>query len=57
VWAAVAHHSKPGIPQQMHPIMAHVTSSLEIGVLGLTHPEYSNAGREAGVRTHPHRAF
>jgi hypothetical protein len=37
--------------------MAHVTSSLEIGVLGLTHPEYSDAGREAGVRTHPHRAF
>jgi hypothetical protein len=56
VWAAVALHTTPGIPQYMHPVVALVTAGVEMDVLGLTYPEYSEAEREAVVREHPRPA-
>ena len=53
VWTAIALHTTPGIPQHMHPIVALVTAGVEMDVLGLTYPEYSDVEREAVVRTHP----
>ncbi len=53
VWAAIALHTTPGIPQHMHPVIALVTAGVEMDVLGLTYPEYSQVEREAVVRQHP----
>jgi hypothetical protein len=53
VWTAIALHTTPGIPQHMHPVVALVTAGVEMDVLGLTYPEYSDAEREAIVRAHP----
>src|ERR1700724_2686884 len=47
VWAAIALHTTPGIPQYMHPVVALVTAGVEMDVLGLTYPAYSEAEREA----------
>lgn len=53
VWASIALHTTPGIPQHMHPVIALVTAGVEMDVLGLTYPEYSDAEREAVVHAHP----
>lgn len=53
VWAAIALHTTPGIPQHMHPVIALVTAGVEMDVLGLTYREYSDAEREAVVHAHP----
>jgi hypothetical protein len=53
VWTAIALHTTPGIPRYMHPVVALVTAGVEMDVLGLTYPEYSQAEREAVVRAHP----
>jgi len=53
VWAAIALHTTPGIPQHMHPVVALVTAGVEMDVLGLTYDQYSHAAREAIVEAHP----
>jgi hypothetical protein len=53
VWTAIALHTTPGVPVHMHPIVALVTAGVEMDVLGLTYPEYSDAEREAVVHAHP----
>ncbi|MFF7710366.1 HD domain-containing protein [Pseudomonas sp. NPDC007930] len=53
VWTAIALHTTPGIPQHMHPVVALVTAGVEMDVLGLTYPQYSDAEREAIVAAHP----
>ena len=53
VWTAIALHTTPGIPQHMHPVVALVTAGVEMDVLGLTYPDYSDAERNAVVRAHP----
>src|ERR1700709_2142426 len=53
VWTAIALHTTPGIPQHMHPVAALLTAGVEMDVLGLGHPDYSDAEREAVVRAHP----
>jgi HD domain len=53
VWTAIALHTTPGIPQHMHPVVALVTAGVEMDVLGLTYPEYSDEEREAVVHAHP----
>lgn len=35
VWAAIALHTTPGIPQYMHPVVALVTAGVELDVLGI----------------------
>jgi len=53
VWTAIALHTTPGIPQHMHPVVALVTAGVEMDVLGLTYPQYSDAERDAIVSAHP----
>ena len=53
VWIAIALHTTPGIPQHMYPVVALVTAGVEMDVLGMAYPEYSDAEREAVVRAHP----
>src|SRR5260370_8641413 len=53
VWTEIALHTTPGIPQQMHPVVALVTAGVEMDVLGLTYPQYSDVEREAVVKIHP----
>jgi hypothetical protein len=53
VWTSIALHTTPGIPQHMHPVVALVTAGVEMDVLGLTYPQYSDAQREAIVKAHP----
>jgi hypothetical protein len=53
VWTAIALHTTPGIPQHMHPVVALVTAGVEMDVLGLTYPEYSEAERTQVVHAHP----
>jgi hypothetical protein len=53
VWTAIALHTTPGIPQHMHPVVALVTAGVEMDVLGLTYPEYSDTEREMVVHAHP----
>ncbi len=53
VWAAIALHTTPGIPQHMHPVIALVTAGVEMDVLGLTYGDYAAEVREAVVRAYP----
>jgi hypothetical protein len=53
VWTAIALHTTPGIPQHMHPVVALVTAGVEMDVLGLAYPEFSDAERNAVVRAYP----
>src|SRR5580698_4245990 len=53
VWTAIALHTTPGIPQHMHPVIALVTAGVEMDVLGMTYPDYSEAEREAVVKAYP----
>lgn len=56
VWASIALHTTPGIPEHMHPVIALVTAGVEMDVLGLTYDQYSDAEREAVVAAHPRSA-
>ncbi len=56
VWTAIALHTTPGIPQHMHPVVALVTAGVEMDVLGLTYPQYSDAERDAIVSAYPRSA-
>jgi len=53
VWTAIALHTTPGIPQHMHPVIALVTAGVEMDVLGIAYPEFSDAQRKAVVQAHP----
>src|ERR1700676_4493368 len=53
VWAAIALHTTPGIPQYMHPVVALLTNGVEMDVLGIAYPEFSDADREAIVAAYP----
>src|ERR1700744_1237333 len=53
VWTAIALHTTPGVPQYMHPVVALVTAGVEMDVLGLTYPQYSDEVRNAVVTEYP----
>lgn len=53
VWAAIALHTTPGIPQHMHPVIALVTAGVEMDVLGIAYGDYADDVREAVVSAHP----
>ncbi len=56
VWTAIALHTTPGIPQHMHPVVALVTTGVEMDVLGLAYDDYDPSARELIVRKHPRSA-
>lgn len=53
VWAAIALHTTPGIPEFMHPVIALTTAGVEMDVLGLTYGDYAENVREAVVAAFP----
>jgi hypothetical protein len=57
VWTAIALHTTPGIPQYMHPVVALVTSGVEMDVLGIGYADFADADREAVVRAYPRSAY
>jgi hypothetical protein len=53
VWAAIALHTTPGIPQYMDSVVALLTNGVEMDVLGIAYSEFANADREAIVAAYP----
>jgi hypothetical protein len=53
VWTAIALHTTPGIPQHMHPVVALLTNGVEMDVLGIAYPDFSDDDREAIVAAYP----
>jgi HD domain-containing protein len=53
VWAAIALHSTPGIPEHMRPTIALVTAGVEMDVLGLAYDDFSKAHRDHVCAHHP----
>lgn len=53
VWAAIALHTTPGIPEHMHPVVALVTAGVEMDVLGLTYHDYTEEERQRVVQAFP----
>jgi hypothetical protein len=53
VWAAIALHTTPGIPQFMHPVVALVTAGVEMDVMGIGYSEFQENEREAVVHAYP----
>src|ERR1700676_1441692 len=53
VWAAIALHTTPGIPQYMHPVVALLTNGVEMDVLGIAYSEFSDSDRQAIVGAYP----
>ncbi|HEY0182404.1 MAG TPA: HD domain-containing protein [Rhodopila sp.] len=53
VWTAIALHTTPGIPQHMHPVVALLTSGVEMDVLGIAYADYAEAERRAVVDAYP----
>jgi hypothetical protein len=56
VWTAIALHTTPGIPQYMHPVIALLTSGVEMDVLGIGFSEFTDTERAAVTRAHPRPA-
>jgi hypothetical protein len=53
VWAGIALHTTPGVPEFMHPVIALTTAGVEMDVLGLTYNKYDDQTREAVVAAFP----
>jgi HD superfamily phosphodiesterase len=53
VWAGIALHTTPGIPQYMHPVTALVTAGVEMDVLGIDYDKVSDPDRNAIVQRYP----
>jgi HD domain len=53
VWTAIALHTTPDIPQYMHPVVALVTAGVEMDVLGIDYPRFTDADRNAVVQAFP----
>lgn len=53
VWAAIALHTTPGIPQHMKPEIALVTAGVEMDVLGLGFDVVPEPSRQDVVAAHP----
>ena len=53
VWTAIALHTTPGIPEHMHPVIALVTTGVEMDVLGIGYDNFSDSDRREVVKAHP----
>jgi len=53
VWTAIALHTTPGVPQYMHPVVALLTTGVEMDVLGIAYGEFGEAERKAVVEAFP----
>jgi HD superfamily phosphodiesterase len=53
VWAAIALHTTPGIPEHMRPTIALVTAGVEMDVLGVAYYDYTHEQRDHVCVHHP----
>jgi HD superfamily phosphodiesterase len=53
VWAAVALHTTPGIPEHMHPEIVLVQAGAAMDVVGRGYDDLANEQREAVMAAHP----
>ena len=53
VWAAIALHTTPGVPQYMHPVVALLTAGVELDVLGIGLSDLDGDMREEVLRMFP----
>jgi len=56
VWAAIALHTTPGIPQHMEPEIALLHAATGMDVAGRNHGDFTSAEREAVTRVYPRDA-
>ncbi|GGC88846.1 HD domain-containing protein [Undibacterium terreum] len=56
VWAAVALHTTPGIPEHMHPEIALVQAGAGMDVAGRGFEQFSDAQRQAVITAYPRDA-
>ena len=57
VWAAIALHTTPGIPEFMEPEVALVTAGVEYDVLGIGYHDIRDADRAEITALHPRPGF
>jgi hypothetical protein len=53
VWAAIALHTTPGIPEHMRPTIALVTAGVEMDVLGIAYHDFTHDQRVHVCAHHP----
>ena len=53
VWAAIALHTTPGIPQYMQPVVALVTAGVELDVLGIGLSDLDDTSRSEILKKFP----
>ncbi|MCK9469542.1 MAG: HD domain-containing protein, partial [Porticoccaceae bacterium] len=56
VWAAIALHTTPGIPEHMRPTIALVTAGVEMDVLGIAYHDFTDEQRQHVCTHHPREA-
>lgn len=56
VWTGIALHTTPGIPEHMRPVVALVTSGVEMDVLGLAYDAFTPEQRHQVCAHHPREA-
>jgi hypothetical protein len=56
VWAAIALHTTPGIPEHMRPTIALVTAGVEMDVLGIAYRDFTPDQRHNVCDHHPREA-
>jgi hypothetical protein len=53
VWAAIALHTTPGIPQYMHPVIALLNAGVLMDVIGIGYEKFTAAQRNSVVEAYP----
>jgi hypothetical protein len=53
VWAAIALHTTPGIPQYMHPVIALLNAGVLMDVIGIGYENFAAAQRNSVVEAYP----
>jgi hypothetical protein len=56
VWAAIALHTTPGIPQHMHPVIALLNAGVLMDVVGIGYENFSAAQRNSLIAAYPRDA-
>ena len=56
IWAAIALHTTPGIPQHMHPEIALLHAATGMDVAGRNYADFTDEEREAVTRVYPRGA-
>jgi hypothetical protein len=53
VWASIALHTTPGIPQYMHPVIALLNAGVLMDVIGIGYEKFTETQRNSVVEAYP----